>query len=253
MKRSASQLILSADGFMGIINDEEIKRLEGERQFGDKLRPHIKQLLVQMGGFRTKRLREFASRLYDLAALMFYLENTVSMNRRTVPSLRQSKARYHRALIQVRHSLTHLVKAGKIVQMEIDLGLKKNLLDLGSPRSGLLRLEKEIMRLECMMAALIKPDLRTRKEEQSAALFPWKFEHLDLPANEGSNAVQSLVTELLEGELKRFTGNKVSDQGIYRFISGFFGAVGYSVTAGNAKTMLYRSRAREKQSGSLSG
>ncbi len=200
MKRSASQLILSADGFMGIINDEEIKRLEGERQFGDKLRPHIKQLLVQMGGFRTKRLREFASRLYDLAALMFYLENTVSMNRRTVPSLRQSKARYHRALIQVRHSLTHLVKAGKIVQMEIDLGLKKNLLDLGS-----------------------------------------------------SNAVQSLVTELLEGELKRFTGNKVSDQGIYRFISGFFGAVGYSVTAGNAKTMLYRSRAREKQSGSLSG
>jgi hypothetical protein len=131
--------------------------------------------------------------------------------------------------------------------MEIGLGLKKNLLDLGSPRSGLLRLEKDLMRLESMMAALIKPDLRTRKEEESAALFPWKFEHLDLPANQGSNAVQSLVTGLLEGELKRFTGEEVSDQQLHGFISGFFGAIGYSVTAGNVKTMLYRNRAREKQ------
>ena len=169
------------------------------------------------------------------------------------PSLRQSKARFHRALAHVRHSLTHLAQADKLVQTEIGLGLNENLLNLRSPRSALLRLEKDIMKLEGMMAAMIKPDLRTRKEEESVPDSPRKFEHLDLPANEGSNALKSLVAASLEDELKRFTEGKVSDQAIYRFISQFLDAIGYSETWSNVKTMLYRRRAEEEQSAPPSG
>lgn len=253
MKRSPSELLQKADPLLrGILNDEEIKRLEGAEEFGKKSILPIVKLLAQMGEVKEKRLLEFAGWLYQLVAVTRYLENTISVNRKSVPTLRKSRARYHRALIHVRHSLDHLAQADKVVQMEIRCGLKKNLLDVRSPRSALLRLEEGLMRLESLMAAMIKPDLRTLKERESAALSLWKFEHLDLPANRGSNALQSLVTALLEDELKRFTESTVSDQAIHRFISSFLGAIGYSVTPSNVKTMLYRRRATEKQSESPS-
>jgi hypothetical protein len=98
-----------------------------------------------------------------------------------------------------------------------------------------------------MAAAMIKPDLRTRKEQERVTSSPRKFEHLDLPAKEWSEALRSLVASWLEDELKRFTEGKVSDQAIYEFISKVFGAIGYSETWSNVKTMLYRRCAAEKQ------
>jgi hypothetical protein len=242
-------LLKKADPLLrGILKDEEIKRLEGEEQFGKKLILPIVQLVAQMGDVEKKKVKEFVVWLYELAALTIYFENTLSVNRKTVPTLRQSRERYHRALIHVRHSLTELAQAEKVVQTEIASGLKKNLLDVRSPRSGLLRLEKNIMKLEGMMAAMIKPDLRTRKEQERVTSSPRKFGHLDLPAKEWSKALRSLVAASLEDELKRFTGGKGADQAIYEFISKFFGAIGYSETWSNVKTMLYRKRAEEKQS-----
>jgi hypothetical protein len=248
-KRSPSELLKSFDPLLrGILNDEEIKRLEGEEQFGKKLSTPIRDLVAQMGSVEKNKLKEFAGWLYELAALTRYFENTISVYRKSVPTLRQSREGYHRALIHVRHSLTHLAQADRVVRDEIALGLNENLLNLGSARSALLRLEKNIVKLEGMMSAMIKPDLRTRKEQERATASPRKFEHLDLPTNEGSNALKSLVAASLEDELKRFTEGKVSDQATYRFIAQFFGAIGYSETWSNVKTMLYRRPAEEKQS-----
>jgi hypothetical protein len=248
MKKSPTELLKKADPLLrGILKEEEIKRLEGEEQFGKKLSIPIRDLVVQMGGVRTKKLKEFAGWLYELAALTRYFENTLSAYRKSVPALRQSKEHFHRALAHVRHSLAHLGQAEKLVRDEIAAGLNENLLNLRSPRSALLRLEKNIMKLEGMMAALIKPDLRTRKDEESVPDSPRKFEHLDLPAREKSKALELLVTTLLGNELKRFTEGKVSDAAIHEFISQFLDAIRLRVVASSVKTRLYRRRRAEEE------
>jgi hypothetical protein len=120
MKKPPSELLKKADPLLrGILKDEEIKRLEGEEQFGKKLILPIVQLLAQMGDFETKKLKEFAVWLYELAALTIYFENILNVNRKSVSTLRPLGARYHRALIHVRHSLAHLDEAEKIVRNEI--------------------------------------------------------------------------------------------------------------------------------------
>ena len=84
MKSSPSELLKKADPLLReILNDDEIKRLEGEEQFGEKLILPIVELVAQMG-VRKKRLKEFAGWLYELAALTRYFENTISVYRKSV-------------------------------------------------------------------------------------------------------------------------------------------------------------------------
>jgi hypothetical protein len=236
------------NSFKGLLNDEEIKNPGPKREFGKRLLPALRELFAPMGRVEPNRTKEINDWLYSLAEEICQVDNMLAMYRATESRLRQSGDRYRRALIAVGHCLDSLSKAEALMQKEFEAGLNKREINLHTPRTGLVDLQKDLQRLQSQIAALIHFDLRTDLEKKVAPSAPKWLHPIDFAVNEGSAEVRHRAAVVLKERLTRFTNGRVSDTRINAFIAEFLDAVLHRIEPGTVKTILHRSSAKKKNS-----